>query len=451
MTPNLLSVPVSILSRLRHRFNAAQRALDLACLIHDDDRINRARFTLLEIYRESVEKRKLWWIAFDCLIQNKRACIRDEERQVLIADLEHLFLIFIDISNSNRFDPYAAQDTAKRLISYYNRLHKSDDVKRLHTAIGRTFEHFASLGDANVASAALQIAENAYRDARLPVESRHVRLLMEEKICQARDLVMPIEAEITIPKEDMDAFLEKVVVHDVNSTFARLATEFLPRRSVIEEQVQKTLEETPLLARIPQMIMSDNHMAAKIGSVEDDLSGRVIHYTKMSFGFSTIWLQRAIEHTIETLDIVPGHFVWWANRLNLFNDLTFLIEGVEAWYQGDFVKAVHVLIPQVEHGLRSIANKLGQPVTKPHSTVADVSVAIGMGDILYKQELSEALGANLSLYLLALYADPRGMNLRNSFAHGLLRPPEINGDLTIWLIHTLIVFGIWEEIATQRY
>jgi lysyl-tRNA synthetase, class I len=59
-----------------------------------------------------------------------------------------------------------------------------------------------------------------------------------------------------------------------------------------------------------------------------------------------------------------------------------------AWYEGDLVKAVHVLVPQVENGLRSIVGHFGKPVTKPHSTVADVGVAIGMGDILYSEELT---------------------------------------------------------------
>lgn len=89
-----------------------------------------------------------------------------------------------------------------------------------------------------------------------------------------------------------------------------------------------------------------------------------------------------------------------------------------AWYDGDLTKALHVLVPQIELGLRGIVAQSGKAITKAHSTVADTSVAIGMGDILYSETLKEILGIDLALYFLAIYADPRGMNLRNRLAYG---------------------------------
>jgi lysyl-tRNA synthetase class 1 len=201
---------------------------------------------------------------------------------------------------------------------------------------------------------------------------------------------------------------------------------------------------------MPQAVMADDHVAAKVGSVENDPYGRLLQRTSTSFALSGIWLQVALERAIETHDEMPEHFVSWANRLDLFDDLTFLIEGVRAWYERDLVKAVHVLVPQIERGLRGIVAKLGKPVTKAHSTVAGVGVAIGMGDILYSEELSLALGPDLSLYFLALYADSRRMNLCNRMAHGLIKPEAIDENLVRFLIHTLLVFGVWKEMAERR-
>ena len=73
-----------------------------------------------------------------------------------------------------------------------------------------------------------------------------------------------------------------------------------------------------------------------------------------------------------------------------------------------------------------------------------------MGDILYSGELTDALGPDLTLYFLALYADPRGMNLRNRVAHGLIKPEVIDGHVVRLLIHTLLVFGVWKELAENR-
>ncbi|MFC5327040.1 DUF4209 domain-containing protein [Bradyrhizobium oligotrophicum] len=124
-----------------------------------------------------------------------------------------------------------------------------------------------------------------------------------------------------------------------------------------------------------------------------------------------------------------------------------LLQGVRAWFEGDYVKAVHVLVPQIEGGVRSIAGQLGKPVTKAHPKIKGASVAINMGDILYSDEIVKKLGDDVAFYLLALYADPRGLNLRNQLAHGQLRLTSINDHTARLLIHTLLVLGLWKEFA----
>lgn len=170
----------------------------------------------------------------------------------------------------------------------------------------------------------------------------------------------------------------------------------------------------------------------------------------MDLGLSEIWLERSLSKLFETHNVLPEHVASWANRLGIFDDVSFVLDGVEAWYGGDLVKAIHVLVPQVERGLRGVVGQLGRPMTKAHPTVPGASVALAMGDILYSEELSGALSPDLTLYFLALYADPRGINLRNQVAHGLMKPGEITEHVVRLLIHTLLVFGVLKELAEKR-
>jgi lysyl-tRNA synthetase class 1 len=210
------------------------------------------------------------------------------------------------------------------------------------------------------------------------------------------------------------------------------------------------LEQAPLAARIGQTVMAKNHIAAKVGSVEDDPFGRLVRQASQAASLSDVWLVNVLNRAIEMHGVTPGHFASWAARTGLFDDLTLLNEGVSAWFVQDYIKAVHVLVPQVEHGLRGIVSKLGLPVTKPHSTIGGVSVAINMGDILYSKEITEPLGPDLTLYFLTLYADPRGFNLRNNIAHGLMEAERIGYGVATRVIHTLLVLGLWKEIAKAR-
>jgi lysyl-tRNA synthetase class 1 len=90
-------------------------------------------------------------------------------------------------------------------------------------------------------------------------------------------------------------------------------------------------------------------------------------------------------------------------------------------------------------------------VTKPYASVPGVSVAIRVGDILYVDDIRGALGPELTLHFQTLYADPRGFNLRNKVAHGLLDADEIDAGLASRVIHTLLIFGIWEPLSRARH
>ena len=70
-----------------------------------------------------------------------------------------------------------------------------------------------------------------------------------------------------------------------------------------------------------------------------------------------------------------------------------------------------------------------------------------MGELLYSKDIQDALGPELTLHFLTLYSDPRGFNLRNKVAHGMIDADEIDPGLASRIIHTLLVFGIWESLS----
>jgi Domain of unknown function (DUF4209) len=192
---------------------------------------------------------------------------------------------------------------------------------------------------------------------------------------------------------------------------------------------------------------SISRVAAKIGGVDEDSFGRLFHQAKFAFQFERPWMAQAFRRLFERHNVVPEHFAGWANRHGLFEDMSLLIEGTSAWAREDYVKAAHVLVPQVERALRKIADELGIPVTKAHPTVSGTSVAIGMGEILYNPKVAEALGSDATLHLQALYADPRGMNLRNEIAHGLMDAGHFYWHLGNLIIHSLLMLGLWKEFG----
>jgi Domain of unknown function (DUF4209) len=447
----LQSVAKHKLPSLLEEFFAVIRALNLAVSLSDGPRTSSAKISLLKLHQAAMtEDGGPWYLAIDRLLYDKNTGLIDEEKGQLLSDLESLVVRFSNQQDPPRFNPHAVEAVIQRLIKHYNRVGKREDVKRLNVTLGKTFEYFSSLGNAMIGSSALQVAVNAYREAGESLESQRARVLMEEKIAQSRNDMVPQLLKMSISRDDMETFLASVIAEDIPKTFVQIAASCLDRRSDLEKLVESSVQDAPLAARVSQVILSEKHVAGRIGSVEDDPVGRLIREATIAANASDVWLVHALSRAVETFDLAPWHFASWAARSGLFDDLTLLIEGATAWFSEDYHKAVHILVPQIERGLRRIASQQGVAETKAHPRLSGVSVVINMGDILSKDEIVTALGPDLTLYFLVQYADPRGFNIRNYVAHGLMDASRMGLSLASRLMHTLLVFGIWKELAQAR-
>jgi lysyl-tRNA synthetase, class I len=425
----------------------AHRALRLGIQVKDDGRTDAARSTMLALQGRAMSAGERPLYVYDALVQERRSGLTGSERQSLVSDLEDL-LKSSGNPKGESFDPHTTAEVGERLVAHYQRQGMREEAIRVHRAVATTFERFASLGDAMLASAALQTSVDAYRAAGDRDDVERVRRVMAERVRQSRDQMTRHEQRVEVSAKDRDAFLAAVVEGSWPEAFVRIAIEFLSRRSELEKEVQEQKSNSPLLAMIPQTIVGDDHVVATVGSVDEDPYGRIVRQALWQIDFYTVWLSWAVRHAINVYSLEPENFVAWANRAGLFGDGTLLREGVTAWLGGDQTKAVHVLIPQVERALRDLIGRAGQPTTKPHPAFKSAQVAKGMGDIVYDKAAVAALGElgeDVALHLAALYADPRGMNLRNEFAHGLLPPSAMSEGTTLWLIHSLLLLGALAE------
>lgn len=434
-----------------HAFGHLRRALSLAIQLDDRDVVNAVRAELLAMHRAAMAAGELWWQAYDILTAQRKSGLTEEERAQLIADLERVLAGYADAGAPERFDVHFVERTGERLLRHYRQARQATDEKRIHAIIARAREHHASRADALAASSVLNDSMEAYRKAGLTDDVERVRRLMQAKVRQSRDQMAEIRQEVRISFDDVEAFQARIVEGSLVDTLARIGAEFMLRRRLLEEQLAALEDAAPLMSMIPQQIIGDDHVVATVGSVEDDPYGRVLRQAHFSLTMNTPWLGWALEAAIERYQLHAGHFVGWGNRAGLFGDGALLADGVEAWFEGDHVKAVHVLVPQIERGFRTLIGLVGRPTSKPHPKFKGAQVAVTMGDGLYSKETVEALGqhgADLAVHLATLYADPRGPNLRNEVAHGLLARGQMQEQTVLWLIQTVVLLGLWRAPAS---
>jgi len=106
------------------------------------------------------------------------------------------------------------------------------------------------------------------------------------------------------------------------------------------------------------------------------------------------------------------------------------------------VKAVHVLVPQVEHILRNFIGRMGIPTRKTIRNQPGITDAKNMNDVLADARMKEKLTENLWRYLAVVYVDRRGLNLRNDLAHGLVPPAGFKRHIADLVFHTLLALSL---------
>lgn len=118
-----------------------------------------------------------------------------------------------------------------------------------------------------------------------------------------------------------------------------------------------------------------------------------------------------------------------------------LTEGIEAYLNGDHVKAIHIFIPQIEAALRALLGLLGLPTNKPMRSSKGVMQAKNLNDVLGDPNVKEILGDDAVLYLQTFLNDPRGQNIRNRVSHGLTEKRYLSRPLADRVFHVLLALS----------
>lgn len=119
-----------------------------------------------------------------------------------------------------------------------------------------------------------------------------------------------------------------------------------------------------------------------------------------------------------------------------------MASGIEAYEAEDYWTACHVLVPQLERIMRDIAVTVSANV---RSLASGGSLQfVTLGPMLADPIVNSVLGSAFCQSFAAAFCNPRGLNIRNRTAHGLLAPEEdqaIPASLTLMTALTLALIA----------
>ena len=230
-----------------------------------------------------------------------------------------------------------------------------------------------------------------------------------------------------------------------------------PKKVVIFEESQQQLLQFPLKGMFQGIHFTKDGRKAAIVPAADGMPHEHPE---------TVWETAVtnLQHTVKILVhgvIGPAlHAIKWSHRVR-YQDFVEIVKDAPnlpadrrlLWarslylgYEGDFVSALHVGVPQIEHLVR-VFLKRNDCIT---TTLGErgIETEIGLSALLDKSEAEIVFGEDLLFEMKGLLTDQIGPNLRNELAHGLA---SINDGLSFnavyvwWLMLRIACAGSSEQ------
>ncbi len=304
--------------------------------------------------------------------------------------------------------------------------------------------------------AALSLYERAYssfRDLHSPEDLERVRVKLREAGVEATASMQSqaLEFEVSVPRSAIEEATEHLLLETVEDTLRAIsgAQSLVP--SV--EQTQTSADERRTGSLTEALMGTRLHLSggylARRSAGQDEIAEALLA-DEFTLQMSTVYAV-ARQHLFSKLtvdyglnaDSLSGYFRIWG----LFNEdsLSLLKHGFDRYFAGDYVSALHVLIPRFEALVRDILNAAGRPT-------ADLTTggALTLGTLLKDEAFRGAAGEDLARYYeVALLMPGLGMNLRNGLAHGTLASENMHAANTELVLHLLLTLTRFRPVPSD--
>lgn len=419
------------------------RALHLALAISDKSRIAavvEATFVLHDrVARPGMAG--TFPFLFDNLYGRKGVVLTDAETARIIAGLEDVLKVS-SVFGGDDFNQISAEGAASRLADHYRKIAQPLEVQRVWRAFGAGIEKAAEQVSPMLALGWLQPVVTMYVREGLRDDAARVTRFLSGNQDRLSKEFKAISADFSIPAEEMKKYVDGLTEGSLEETLGRIAVRFMSSASQAREILAEGAKRTPFQSMMPIQKIRDGHVVAVIGSVEGDPEGRLIYQLAQNISIQTVFLLAAIDRMLERYNPTAPAIASWICACGLFGGREKLIdEGVQAFLVGDDVKAVHVLLPQIESGLRELAGAVMIPTKKlvPQSGVMEDR---NLSDILGDRAFQSVADEEMVLYLKALLNDRRGHNLRNQVLHGVMPDAYFNRSTSVRVLHVILLLGV---------
>jgi len=352
---------------------------------------------------------------------------------------------------------------------WYQRARLGDKQAEMLALIASTF---AAQAEATTSAIARQEfitrAIKAYRDVPGQHRATHqVEEMIAElrvKLAAAGRLALGEMRVIRGPKIDLTEFVRQAVQHvkgksPMNALLAFCALHPFPNHQALHQEAQELVMQS-FVGRLfgGVTLAGDGRAIARRFGADDGADAEALQVaaraTKACCEITAMTAYGMIRPALDAMQLesylTPHDFLHLASHAGLVprNRVDVVAKGLHAGYCGDYVQAIHILVPQFEHMVRVVLQDAGAHTTTHDADGLDMEA--GLSTLVQRPQMIEVFGEDLTFTIRSIMCEQEGPNLRNAVAHGMADSSlceGMHGIYAWWMILRLIVSSF---MADQR-
>ncbi len=238
---------------------------------------------------------------------------------------------------------------------------------------------------------------------------------------------------------------------------------YFSKESCVDRAID-SINSAPIFCSLPKVFFnSDGQIISRENGIDDINSVRTVPkirdreavrvFVQNASYFAGVFIMPGLEI------IMKEHAVSFDYILNLMKTspafeerkADIIAKGIHAGFRGDYVSALHILLPQFEGELRRILKAAGAQASHIEVKEDTTEVDYYLGSLMKSENqeiLNDIFGEEIIFQISAVFNDPYGMDFRNQIAHGRVTTEDCistQGIYAWWLLSAVFLAPSLQE------
>jgi len=289
----------------------------------------------------------------------------------------------------------------------------------------------------------------------LLTRENHLKARIREMYRLGRAEMGRFEVPIEVPADELDRMLEDLLsAGTLDACLDGIVRDgsLLPNLELAKQTTDEAAGQGGLLAHLPIRTIQ-NDMTVSFSQTEQERRTHEIDRNLMLWiqVNSSIILTNLFSRLEQQKGLGAQSLTDYLASTSLFDEdnLALVQTGIERHFAGDYISALHVLVPQFEDALRTLFQRAGKGVIRPRRGQSGWEMET-LGAFLDRDVVKDTLPPEMHAYIRLVMTEQIGVNLRNRIAHGLIRPQDCSIVNSVTVLHLFLLLTLFRLVEDGK-